>query len=97
MLQWMVIWVHPHTGMLMQEHSKMLNHFVHICHRCGMQSMGDWSLSNDLSTSLGLDHTPRFCKGEPICPSTEYQDAKTLCLHMIWMWDASCVGLETWP
>ncbi len=28
------------------------------------------------------------CKGAPICPSTAYQEAKTICLHMVWMWDA---------
>ncbi len=28
------------------------------------------------------------CKGAPICLSTAYQGAKTLCIHMIWMWDA---------
>ncbi len=28
------------------------------------------------------------CKGAPICPSTAYQGAKILCIHIIWMWDA---------
>jgi hypothetical protein len=30
------------------------------------------------------------CKGEPICPFTAYQGAKTktLCTHLIWIWDA---------
>ena len=26
-------------------------------------------------------------KGESICPFTAYQDAKTHCIHPIWMWD----------
>jgi len=32
------------------------------------------------------------CKGAPICPFTAYQGAKTLFIHMIWMWDAVHVG-----
>ncbi len=28
------------------------------------------------------------CKGAPKCPSTAYQGAKTLCIHMVWMCDA---------
>ncbi len=33
------------------------------------------------------------CKGEPICPFTAYQGAKTktLCIHLIWIWDAVSV------
>ena len=30
-------------------------------------------------------------------PSTAYQGAKTLCLYMIWMWDAVCEALEPQP
>ena len=39
------------------------------------------------------------CKGAPICPSTAYQGAKTLCIYMILMWDAVCGALEfqPWP
>ncbi len=35
------------------------------------------------------------CKGEPICPFTEYQGAKTntLCIHPVWMWDAVSVTI----
>ncbi len=33
-------------------------------------------------------------KGAPTCPSTAYQGAKTLCIHMIWMWNAVYGGLE---
>jgi hypothetical protein len=29
-----------------------------------------------------------------MCPSTAYQGAETLCIHMIWMWDALHGGLE---
>ena len=30
------------------------------------------------------------CNGAPMCPSTAYQGAKTLCIYMIWMWNAVC-------
>ena len=30
------------------------------------------------------------CKRAPMFPSTAYQGAKSLCIHMIWMWDAVC-------
>jgi hypothetical protein len=36
-------------------------------------------------------------KGAPICPSTAYQGAETLCIHMIWMYDAFYGGLEGLP
>ncbi len=38
------------------------------------------------------------CKGAPICPSTAHQGAKTLCIHMVWMWDAiwSCLLPQPW-
>ncbi len=34
------------------------------------------------------------CKGGPLCLFTAYQGAKTLCIHMIWMWDEVHGGLE---
>ncbi len=37
------------------------------------------------------------CKGAPICPSTAYQGAKTLCIHMVWMRDAVQSCLQTQP
>ena len=68
------------------------------------------SLNHDLKTSLGLRHAPNFpknppppaqlklCKGTPICPaSTVYQGAKTLCIYIIWIWDAVCKALEPQP
>ena len=36
-------------------------------------------------------------KGAPICPSTAYQGAKTLCIQMIWMWDTVNGGLQPQP
>ena len=37
------------------------------------------------------------CKGAPMCPSTAYQGAKTLCIYMIYMGDAVCKALEPQP
>ncbi len=37
------------------------------------------------------------CKGAPICPSTAYQGAKILCIHMIWMWNATWDLLQHQP
>ena len=36
-------------------------------------------------------------KGAPMCPSTAYQGAKTLCIYMLWMWDVVCKALEPQP
>ncbi len=71
--------------------------------------MGVWSLNRDLSTSLGLSHTPNLpkinphlqrcisIKGAPMCSYTAYQGAKSRCIYMIWMWDAVYGGLEGRP
>ena len=37
------------------------------------------------------------CKGQPTCPSTAYQSAKTLCIYMTWMWDVVYVTFEPQP
>ncbi len=37
------------------------------------------------------------CKGAPKCPSTAYQGAKTLCIYMLWMWDAVYGALQLQP
>ena len=73
-----------------------------------MQSTGLWSLKHDVS--LGLSHTPNFpkihpptfrgiyqCKGTPTCPSTAYQTDETLCMYIIWMWDAVYGALKPQP
>ena len=36
------------------QHIKVLNHIVYIWYECGMQSRRVWSLSHDITTSLGL-------------------------------------------
>jgi hypothetical protein len=52
-----------------------------------MQSMGLWSLNHDLTTSLGLSHTPNFSKIHPhlnkctsvrVHPCTHSQNIKVL-------------------
>ena len=73
-----------------------------------MQSTGLWSLKHDVS--LQLSHTPNFpkihpptfrgiyqCKGTPTCPSTAYQTDETLCMYIIWMWDAVYRALKPQP
>jgi hypothetical protein len=47
------------------QHIKVLKHFVYIWYGCGMQSMGVWSLNHDITTSLGLIHTPNIQKFTP--------------------------------
>ena len=45
-------------------------------------------------------HTPSEvyqCKGVLTCPSTAYQGAKTLCIYIIWMWDAVYGALKPQP
>ena len=54
--------VHPYAH---PQHIKVLKHFVYTWYGCGMQSMGLWSLNHDLTTSLGLSHTPNFPKIHP--------------------------------
>ena len=94
------------------QHIKVLKHVVYTCYECGMQFAMLLSLNHeDLTTSLGLWTLPppKFpknppppaqaeqCKGNPICPSTAYQSAKTLCMYILWMWDAVCKALEPQP
>ena len=70
---------------------------------CSLQGFG--AQNHALTSSLGLRHAPNFpkihpniqCKGAPICPSTAYQGAKTLCIYMIWMWDVVYMTLEPQP
>jgi hypothetical protein len=87
---------------------KVLKHFVYIQYRGGIQSMGVCSLNHDTTTSYRLSHTPFFLKlpppahvlrhkGVPICPSTAYQGAKSLCIQMICMWDTVNGGLQPQP
>ena len=82
-----------------------LNHFVYIQYGCGIQSMG---VCSHTTTSYRLSHTPFFLKlpppahvlrheGVPICPSTAYQGAKSLCIQMICMWDTVNGGLQPQP
>ncbi len=40
------------------QHIKVLKHIVYIWYGCGMQSTRVWSLNHDITTSLGLNHTP---------------------------------------
>ncbi len=47
--------VHPFAH---PQYIKVLKHFVYTWFGCGMQSAGLWSLNHDLTTSLGLSHTP---------------------------------------
>ena len=37
------------------------------------------------------------CKGTPTCPSTAYQTDETLCMYIIWMWDAVYGALKPQP
>ena len=37
------------------------------------------------------------CKGAPTCPSTAYQTDETLCMYIIWMWDAVYGALKPQP
>jgi len=39
----------------------------------------------------------RQCKGAPICSSMAYQDAETLSIHLMWMWEALHGGLGPQP
>jgi hypothetical protein len=92
-----------------QQHIKVVKHFVYIWYGCGMHFTGVWSLNHDLATSQRLSHAPNFskipppplqveqCKGAPICSSTAYQGAKTLFIHIQWMWGALHGGLEPQP
>ncbi len=61
-----------------------------------MRSIGVWSINHAIPTSLELCMGLQ-CKGGPICPSTAYQGAKTLCIHIIWMWNALHGGFEPQP
>ena len=88
-------WVDPYAH---PQHSiKVLQHFACIWYEFKMRSMqytGAWSLNHNLTTSLGLNHTPISkkihprpaqvyqCKDGPISPSTAYQGAKALCILM---------------
>jgi hypothetical protein len=36
-------------------------------------------------------------KSAPTCPSTAYQGAKTLCIYIVWMWDAVYRALKPQP
>jgi hypothetical protein len=74
-----------------------------------MQSMGLWSLDNDLTASFGLSHAPNFPKIHPhlhrcnsvrvhLCAHPQHiKVLNTLYIHMIWMWDAIYGALEPQP
>jgi hypothetical protein len=55
--------VHPYAH---PQHIKVLKHFVYIWYGCGLQSTGVWSLNHDITTSLGLSHTPIIQKPPPL-------------------------------
>ena len=56
--------LHRHISVRVQpyahsQHIKVLKHFIYVSYGCGMQSMGVWSLNQDIATlSLRLSHTP---------------------------------------
>jgi hypothetical protein len=54
--------IHPYAH---PQHLKVLKHFVYIHYRCGMQSMGVWSLNHDTATSYRLGNTPFSLKSTP--------------------------------
>ena len=67
---------------------------------------GGLSLNHDITLSLGLRSTPKFQQYTPDLhrhtsvrvdpyPFIAYQGAKTLCIHIIWMWDALHGGYES--
>jgi hypothetical protein len=49
------------------------------------------------STVPQISINPHHHKGAPICLSTTCQDAKTLILYIIWIWDAEWGGLQLQP
>ncbi len=70
-----------------------------------MQFMGVWSLNHDITTSLGLTHTPNIQKSTPdlhrrnsvrVDPYAHSQHIKVLKLfiYLLWMWYAVYGGLE---
>jgi hypothetical protein len=84
------------------QHMNVVKHFVYVLSGCGKHSMLVWGLNQCTMVSFLIQvqlAIPQFsknsppptwvlqCKGAPICPSTAYQGAKTLCIHIIWMWD----------
>ncbi len=100
--------VHPYAHPL---HMKVLKHFIYIWYGCGMQSMGVLSLNHTLQQQHHSGSAiPLFsknspppaqvyqCKGAPICLCTAYQCIKTLCMHMIWIWNAArdCLQPQPW-
>ena len=56
--------IHPYAHL---QHFKVLKHFVYIECRCGLQSMGVYSLNHDTATPYRLSHTPFFLKTTPTC------------------------------
>ena len=54
--------VHPCAH---SQHIKVLKLFIYMYYGCGMQSTGVLSLNHDITTSLGLAHTPIFQKWSP--------------------------------
>jgi hypothetical protein len=89
------------------QHLRVLKHFVYIQYGCGMHLMGVCSFNHDTTSSLGLGHTTVFLKftpkpahvlqhnDAPICSYTASQGAKTLFIHLIWMWDAVNGGWQS--
>jgi hypothetical protein len=60
--RWNSVRVHPYAH---PQHIKVLKHFLYIYNGCGVHFMGVWSLNHDITTSLGLSHTPIFLKIPP--------------------------------
>ncbi len=56
--------VHPYAH---PQHIKVLNHFIHIQYRYGMQSVVVYSLNHDTTMSFGLHLTPVSQNLAPTC------------------------------
>ncbi len=56
--------VHPYAN---PQHIKVINHFLYIQYRCGMQSRMVYSLNHDTITSFGLHLIPIFQNFPPTC------------------------------
>ncbi len=82
--------------------------FLYVYYGCGKQFEVAVSLNHDIMTSFWLHKCPRtqnkrqvgwvkLCKADTVCPWTEYQCAQTLCIHLIWMWEAVWGGGQPQP
>ncbi len=84
---------------------KVLKHFTHIIwvwnalHGGFKLQLWHWNITQaQVYPNLPKIHPQPVqadqCEGWPICPSTAYQCAKTLCIQIIWMWNALHRGLS---